>query len=58
MYTLIIPHRVIQLTATSFWVPETRLRLPRRNRIAGLDHLLHVFGDVNMAKMSIVEAGA
>ena len=27
-YTLIIPHRVIQITATSFWVPETRLRLP------------------------------
>ena len=24
-YTLIIPHRVIQLTTISFWVPETRL---------------------------------
>ena len=24
-YTLIIPHRVIQLTAISFWVPKTRL---------------------------------
>ena len=27
-YTLIIPHRVIQLTTISFWVSETRLRLP------------------------------
>ena len=25
-YTLIVPHRVIQLTTISFWVPETRLR--------------------------------
>ena len=24
-----IPHRVIQLTTNSFWVPETRLRLPQ-----------------------------
>ena len=29
-YTLIIPHRVIQLTTISFWISETRLRLPRR----------------------------
>ena len=28
-YTLIILHRVIQLTNISFWVPETRLRLPQ-----------------------------
>ena len=28
-YTLIIPHRVIQLTAVSFWIPETRLHLPQ-----------------------------
>ena len=33
-YTLIIPqcHRVIQLTTMSFWVPETRLRLPQVNK--------------------------
>ena len=31
-YTLIIPHRVIQLTAISFWVSETRLRLPQVNK--------------------------
>ena len=31
-YTLIIPHRVIQLTTISFWVPETRLRLPQVNK--------------------------
>ena len=31
-YTLIIPHRVIQLTTISFWVPETRLRLPLVNK--------------------------
>ena len=30
-YTLIIPYRVIQLTTISFWVPETRLRLPQVN---------------------------
>ena len=30
-YTLIIPHRVIQLTTISFWVPEARLRLPQVN---------------------------
>ena len=30
-YTLIIFHRVIQLTTISFWVPETRLRLPQVN---------------------------
>ena len=28
-YTLIIPHRVIQLSAISFWIPETRLHLPQ-----------------------------
>ena len=31
-YTLIISHRVIQLTTISFWVPETRLRLPQVNK--------------------------
>ena len=31
-YTLIIPHRVIQLTTISFWVPETRLHLPQVNK--------------------------
>ena len=31
-YTLIIPHRVIQLTTISFWVPETGLRLPQVNK--------------------------
>ena len=31
-YTLIIPHRVIQLPAISFWVPETRMRLPQVNK--------------------------
>ena len=31
-YTLIIPHRVIQLTTISFWVSETRLRLPQVNK--------------------------
>ena len=31
-YTLIIPHRVIQLTTISFWVPETRLCLPQVNK--------------------------
>ena len=31
-YTLIIPHKVIQLTAVSFWIPETRLRLPQVNK--------------------------
>ena len=31
-YTFIIPHRVIQLTTISFWVPETRLRLPQVNK--------------------------
>ena len=30
--TLIIPHRVIQLTTISFWVPETRLGLPQVNK--------------------------
>ena len=32
-YTLIIPHRVIQLTTISFWVPETRLCLPQVNKL-------------------------
>ena len=31
-YTLIIPHRIIQLTTISFWVSETRLRLPQVNK--------------------------
>ena len=31
-YTLIIPHRVIQLTTISFWVSETRLRLSQVNK--------------------------
>ena len=31
-HTLIIPHRVIQVTTISFWVPETRLRLPQVNK--------------------------
>ena len=31
-YILIIPHRVIQLTTISFWVPETRLCLPQANK--------------------------
>ena len=31
-YTLIIPHRVIQLTTISFWVPETRLCLLQVNK--------------------------
>ena len=31
-YTLIIPHRLIQLTTVSFWVSETRLRLPQVNK--------------------------
>ena len=31
-HTLTIPHRVIQLTTISFWVSETRLRLPQVNR--------------------------
>ena len=31
-YTLIIPHRVIQLTTISFWVSETKLRLPQVNK--------------------------
>ena len=31
-YTLIIPHRVIQLTTISFWVSETRLCLPQVNK--------------------------
>ena len=31
-YTLIIAHRVIQLTTISFWVSETRLRLPQVNK--------------------------
>ena len=30
--TFIIPHRVIQLTTISFWVSETRLRLPQVNK--------------------------
>ena len=29
---LIIPHRLIQLTTISCWVPETRLRLPQVNK--------------------------
>ena len=29
---LIIPDRVIQLTAISFWVPETRLHLLQVNK--------------------------
>ena len=28
-YTLISPHRVIQLTTISFWVPEKRLSIPQ-----------------------------
>ena len=32
-YTLIISHRVIQLTNISFWVSETRLRLPQVSQI-------------------------
>ena len=28
-YILIIPHGVIQVTTISFWVSETRLRLPQ-----------------------------
>ena len=32
-YTLIIPHRVIQLTTISFWVPKTRLSLPQVNKL-------------------------
>ena len=31
-YTFITPHRVIQLTTISFWVSETRLRLPQVNK--------------------------
>ena len=31
-YTLIIPHRAIQLTTISFWVSKTRLRLPQVNK--------------------------
>ena len=31
-YTLIIPHRVLQLTTISFWVSETRLHLPQVNK--------------------------
>ena len=31
-YTFINPHRVIQLTTISFWVSETRLRLPQVNK--------------------------
>ena len=31
-YTFFIPHRVIQLTTISFWVSETRLRLPQVNK--------------------------
>ena len=31
-YPLIIPHSVIQLTTISFWVSETRLRLPQVNK--------------------------
>ena len=31
-YTVIIPHRVIQLTTISSWVPGTRLRLPQVNK--------------------------
>ena len=31
-YTFIIPHRVLQLTTVSFWVSETRLRLPQVNK--------------------------
>ena len=31
-YTLIIPHRVIQLSTISFWVSETRLRFPQVNK--------------------------
>ena len=31
-YTLIILHREIQLTNISFWVPETRLRLPQEKK--------------------------
>ena len=31
-YTLIIPHRVIQLTTISFWLSETRLRVPQVNK--------------------------
>ena len=31
-YILIIPHRVNQLTTISFWVSETRLRLPQINK--------------------------
>ena len=31
-YTLIIPHRVIQLTTISFWFSETRLHLPQVNK--------------------------
>ena len=31
-YTLIIPHRVILLTTISYWVSETRLRLPQVNK--------------------------
>ena len=32
-YTLIIPHRVIQLTTISFWVSKTRLHLPQVNKL-------------------------
>ena len=31
-YTVIIPHRVIQLTTISLWVPERRLCLPQVNK--------------------------
>ena len=31
-YTLIIPHRIIQLSSVSFCVPETRLHLPQVNK--------------------------
>ena len=31
-YTFIIPHRILQLTTISFWVSETRLRLPQVNK--------------------------
>ena len=31
--TLVISHRVIQLTTMSFWVPETRLHLPQVNKL-------------------------
>ena len=32
-YTFIIPHRIIELTTMSFWVSQTRLRLPQVNKL-------------------------